>query len=88
MDDLEGLGGYTAVAREITRVYGLDPPLDRRNVYEWNYRRTENRDGRPFPSPAREVAAKRTRPRLLFRISDCLRWYSAGVPGKYGRGWR
>lgn len=80
-------GGYAAVAAELTERFGLEPPLDRRQIELWNRRRTENADGQPFPSPARRVTARRSQPRLLFSFEAVAAWYAAGVPARWGTGW-
>jgi hypothetical protein len=83
-----GLGSYAVTAAELTDRFGISPPLDRRQVELWNRRRTVNRAGQMFPSPARkEPGALRTQPRLMFRISQVAEWYAAGVPGRWGQGW-
>jgi hypothetical protein len=76
-------GGYSAVAKHLTEVFGLVPELDRRQVYQWSRRGTVNAAGQMFPSPAAEVAAAEHRPRLLFDLTACAAWYAAGVPGRW-----
>jgi hypothetical protein len=73
--------GYQAVADAITGYFRLVPPLDRRQVYVWNLRRTENRNGHAFPSP---VGWGDRGPD--FDIDACLVWYAQGVPGPRGQG--
>lgn len=80
-------GGYSAVAADLSERFGLDPPIDRRLVYQWNRRRTENAEGRPFPSPTRRVAAKRGKPSLLFDFDAVAAWYAAGAPYRWNQGW-
>jgi hypothetical protein len=80
-------GGYSAVARALTELHQLDPPMDRRQVHTWNKRRTLNRAGRPFPSPVRAEHAKSRQPRLFFDIAQVVAWYAAGVPAPHGDGW-
>ncbi|HEY2638936.1 MAG TPA: hypothetical protein VGI66_03505 [Streptosporangiaceae bacterium] len=74
-------GGYSDVARELTRRFHLDPPLKRQQVHLWNKRRTVNSLGREFPSPVRDVGQKfnNRRPRLLFDIDQVASWYSGGT---------
>jgi hypothetical protein len=81
------LGGYSDVAAAMTRHYGR--PYDRRQIELWNRRRTLNRYGQMFPSPARVVPhALPRQPRLLFRIRDVIEWAAAGIPAPHGNGWR
>lgn len=80
-------GGFTAVAAYLTERFGLDPPMDRRQVYEWNRRRVVNQAGQVFPSPERAEAAASRRPRLIFSFEKVAAWYAAGVPGPHGHGW-
>ena len=84
------LGGYTDVARAINDRYNPEYPVRRQNVLLWNDRRTLNRNGDAFPSPVREIpgVTGQRKPRLVFRLSQCVEWYGAGVPEKYGAGWR
>ena len=81
-------GGYSAVARELSRRFELEPPLDRRWIRTWNTRRTLNRLDQPFPSPVRaEKDAKPTQPRLIFDVDAVAAWFAAGVPARWGAGW-
>lgn len=84
-----GLGGFSEVARVLTERFGLDPPLDRRQVHSWNHRRTLNARGRMFPTPVTsDPDAKPRRPRLLFDTGQVIHWFSAGVPNPHNRrGW-
>lgn len=87
----EVLGGYSDVARHLTRLFRTDDetPVSRQQVEAWNKRRTVNRAGQMFPSPEREVPhAAAHRPRLLFSLARAADWYRGGAPGKYGRSWR
>ncbi|MGH3300387.1 MAG: hypothetical protein ACRDOK_01690 [Streptosporangiaceae bacterium] len=86
-------GGYSDVARELTRRFHLDPPMKRQQVHLWNKRRTVNSLGREFPSPVRDAGAMRNRggkspagqthnrrTRLLFDVDQVASWYQGGVP--------
>jgi hypothetical protein len=81
-------GSYAAVARHLTELFGLSPPMDRRQPYVWSKRGTVNRQGRRFPSPVLEKPSpKRTTPRWEFDLDETARWYREGAPAPYGRGW-
>lgn len=83
------LAGYAELARELSSAFGLERPLESRQVQMWHLRATRNRDGVPFPRPAEEVPdAPRTTPRFLFSITAVTEWYRAGTPGLHGVGWR
>lgn len=77
-------GGYSAVARHLTQVFALDPPLDRRQVYDWARRRTVNAAGHTFPRPAAELPAAPCRPRLVWHLGEVAWWYRGGPPGRRG----
>jgi hypothetical protein len=81
-------GSYSAVAEYLTERFGISPPLDRRQVYVWNKRRTINQAGDMFPSPVRRRPALPRQPSLLFDFGQVAAWYSAGVPGRFGQGWK
>lgn len=74
-------GGYSDVARELTRRFSLDPPMKRQQVHLWNKRRTVNSLGRAFPSPVADTGLEynNRRPRLLFNIDQVASWYAGGV---------
>jgi hypothetical protein len=83
-----GLASYAVLARVLTALFAVDPPLDSRQVYAWHTRATRNKDGQAFPRPAQENAgARRGQPRYLFSVSAVASWYSAGVPDEHGKGW-
>lgn len=82
-------GGYSDVAKALTDRFGLQPPVDRRQVEIWSKRGTRNKAGRHFPDPVHEDRnAKPRQPRLLFSIEQVIEWYAAGVPDLYGKGWK
>jgi hypothetical protein len=83
-----GEGGFAVCARILNAWFALDPPLDSRQIELWNRRRTRNRDGEPFPEPRVIEGAKPPQPSRLFSVRDVVAWYAAGVPDKYGVGWK
>jgi hypothetical protein len=82
------IGGYSDTARDLTERFGIEPPLDRRQIHLWNKRRTRNRAGEHFPSPVRRRSALPRQPVLLFDFDQVASWAAAGVPGPHGKGWR
>jgi hypothetical protein len=79
-------GGYGAIARELTRLTGLN--FSRQQVHIWNKRRTLNAAGQPFPSPVR--ARRGARPpqvRLEFDLGQVLAWMEPGIPANHGHDW-
>jgi len=84
-----GEAGYAVMARLVTAFYAISPPIDSRQVHQWFRRGTKNKDGVPFPRPTREEAhPRRGQTRYFFNVPEVLNWYAAGVPDKYGVGWK
>jgi hypothetical protein len=77
--------GFTRVAELLTQHYG--ELVTRQRVYEWWQRGTRNKAGQRFPHGT-EIPAPAHRPNLHFDMSDVLAWTAAGVPERYGAGWR
>lgn len=83
------IGGYSAVAGELNKRFRPQPPIDRRQVYNWDHRQTRNASGELPPSPA-EVRpdARRTTPSRVFAVEGWVVWFAEGVPGPRRSGWR
>lgn len=85
-----GTGGFTAVADYLTGLYGLSPSLDRRQVHSWWKRGTLNAAGARFPDPVAETTETDAGVRVSrwFSLEAVAGWFSAGVPGPRGQGWK
>jgi hypothetical protein len=82
-------GGFSGVARMLSEHFGLEPPLDRRQVYQWHKRGTRNQAGVPFPEPAhQDMSAPVNRPFKFFDYDEVLRWAEPGVPANHGGSWK
>lgn len=69
-----GSGGYAETARYLSAIYSLDPPIDRRQVWQWAARRTRNRAGERFPDGP------------PFDLESVAYWAAAGWPARWS-GW-
>lgn len=84
---LQGMGGYSKVARAINIKFSQrTKPYDRRQVESWYRRGTKNAAGQPFPDPVVDIPdAKSRTEHLLFDIASVLAWCEPGVPAGQGR---
>ena len=84
-----GEASYAVVARVLNAMFSPDAPVSSSQVHAWFKRETKNKDGVPFPRPAREVPEpKRGQPHFLFSVAAVADWYRAGVPDVNNKGWR
>jgi hypothetical protein len=85
---MEGLGGYTRVAKAINMRFRQDArPYDRRQIETWYRRGTRNAAGVRFPDSQLILpGAKPRTERELFDIRLVLAWAAAGVPRPHGDG--
>jgi hypothetical protein len=78
---------FTALAELLSGHYG--EVITRQRVYEWWKRETKNEAGQPFPREVSPVPdAPVNRPSRHFSYAQVLAWTVAGVPARYGNGWR
>ena len=78
-----GMASFAILARVLNADLGLDPPVDRRQVWAWHDRGTKNRLGEPFPAPVRELAdRKRGQPGKEFSVREVLGWARGGLPAR------
>lgn len=78
---------FTRLAELLTEHYREH--ITRQRVYEWWKRETLNAAGQPFPREARaDLDAPANRPNRHFHYGEVLAWTEAGVPTRYGQGWR
>lgn len=76
--------GYTALARELNQRFEISPPLKPQHVDMWNKRRTRNKAGQMFPSPAvrhDKAMALGCKPRFEWDLEPVLAWVRGGIPG-------
>lgn len=85
---LEGMAGYTGLAKAINLRFGQTAaPYDRRQVETWAKRGTKNAAGVPFPQYVVDLPDQKPRtPHLMHDIRSVLEWAEAGVPRPHGDG--
>lgn len=82
-------GGYAVIAGELNKRFAPQPPIDRRQVYQWDRRQTRNAAGAPPPAPVQvKTGVPRSTPTRLFEAAEWVTWFEAGVPGPRRAGWR
>jgi hypothetical protein len=78
---------FSKLAERLSEHYG--EVITRQRVYEWWKRETRNAAGVPFPRETGPVPdAPVNRPSRHFDYGQVLAWTQAGVPARYGNGWR
>jgi hypothetical protein len=83
------IGGYATVAAELNTRFAPQPPIDRRQVYQWDHRQTRNHAGELPPQPVeKRPGAKRSQPTRVFETGPWVTWFAKGVRGPRRRGWR
>jgi len=86
----DDLAGFQALADILTDRYAIDPPLDRRRIRDWWNRGTLNAAGEHFPQPVETTHKNEDSGRAYrwFRVAEVDAWFSRGVPGPRGSGWK
>jgi hypothetical protein len=81
------LKGFTRVAGALSEHYGEE--VTRQQVYQWWRRKTQNKDGEPFPRGRSIKDASNRRPSRAFSSDEVIAWAKPGVPQQHWRkGWR
>ena len=87
----DGKAGFQGLAHILSERYGIDPPLDRRRIWEWWNRGTVNAAGEPFPQPEETTRATEGSDKRAYRWFDIEKvdvWLSKGIPGPRRKGWK
>ncbi len=83
------IGGYSVVAAELNKRYRPQPPIDRRQIYQWDRRQSRNHADQLPPNPVEtRPGAPRSQPTRVFETEAWVAWFAPGVRGPRRRGWR